>query len=131
MHTLDLPAGASVQLIATARADAGLHRWDITMRTHDGDMRGAYGSRIGDRDIHQRVDIPPQDLACRLGVTSQHATADGWADDVLSVQDDTPNALRLAFSQAGRAGAQSDDVLLSFAFTGAGERTLVIPAASA
>lgn len=122
MHILDLPAGASVRLTAAAKPDHGLHRWDVTMRAEDGDVRGAFGSRIGDQDIHQRVDIPPQAVACRLDIRSQHATADGWADDVVAIQEDTPNELRLGFSDRGRASAQPDDVLLSFAFTGADAR---------
>src|SRR5690349_12510990 len=124
MHILDLPAGASVRLTATAKPDNGLHRWDITMHGDDGDVRGAYGSRIGRNDIHQRLDIPPQAMACRLDIRSQHATADGWADDTVSIQDDTPNELRLGFRDLARTGALPDDVLLSFAFTGADERTL-------
>jgi hypothetical protein len=117
MDSLDLPAGASVRLTATARPDYGLHRWDIrVVAATGGASRAAGGARIGGRDVHQRLDIPPQDVDCRLEVSASHAAAGGWAADRGSRTDDTPDRLLIGFSDAARPGSRRDDVLLSFTF---------------
>jgi hypothetical protein len=77
--------------------------------------RLSYGSRIGERDLDQRIDIPPQDVDCRVEVRSRHAALDGWEDDRSTIQEDTPDELRIGFCNAARPGSRPDDVLLSFA----------------
>lgn len=122
MHSLDLPAGSRIRLTATARPGTDLHRWDVRLVAAGeleagGSPRLAYGSRIGVRDLDQRIDIPPQDVGCRLEIRSRHAGCEGgWQDDRCTVQDDTPSELRIGFCDAARPGALPDDVLLSFAF---------------
>jgi hypothetical protein len=121
MHSLDLPAGSRIRLTATARPGTNLHCWDIRILAAGqleagGSPRLAYGSRIGGLDLDQRIDIPPQDVGCRLEIRSRHAGREGWEDDRCTVQDDTPNELRIGFCDAAKPGALPDDVLLSFAF---------------
>jgi hypothetical protein len=121
MHSLDLPAGLQIRLTATARPGTDLHRWDVRLLAAGkleagGSPRLAYGSRIGVRDLDQRIDIPPQDVGCRLEIRSRHTGHEGWQDDRCTVQEDTPNELRIGFCDAARLGALPDDVLLSFAF---------------
>ena len=117
MTSLNLPAGAPVRLTATARPDRGLHRWDVeVLAAADGAPRLAFASQIGGRDIHQTIQIPPQDVDCRLGVQSRHKTAGGWANDTASIPDDNRDRLDVGFCEAGREGALPHDVLLSFAF---------------
>lgn len=121
MHYLDLPAGSAVRLQVSARPGVGRHRWDIRMLEAGAAGPGAvarltYGSAVGAGDCEQRVDIPSQDTDCRLEVWGRHAVVGGWKDDRCSVQDDTPDALQIGFSDRALAGAQKDDVLLSFTF---------------
>lgn len=117
MTSLELPAGAPVRLTATARPDRGLHRWNVEVITFAGAApRLTFGSQIGGRDIHQTIEIPPQDVDCRLEFRSSHRTPDGWASDTPSVSDDNPDRVVVGFCQADRPDAQPDDVLLSFAF---------------
>jgi hypothetical protein len=121
MHSLDLPAGLRIRLTATARPGTDLHRWDVRLLAAGeleagGSPRLAYGSRIGVRDLDQRIEIPPLDVGCRLEIRSRHAGRAGWQDDRCIVQEDTPNELRIGFCDAARLGALPDDVLLSFAF---------------
>lgn len=123
MHNLEIPAGSTLRLTATARPDAGRHRWSVQVRrggraATTGVTRLAFASEIGGPDRHQRIEIPPQDADCRLEVTAQHAGENGhWLDDRLTVLDDTPDQLDLGFFDARRPGAHPNDVLLSFAFT--------------
>jgi len=44
-----------------ARAGTDLHCWDVRVVAvgDDGPPRLAFGSRIGDRDRNQRIEIPP------------------------------------------------------------------------
>jgi len=118
MHRLDLPAGYRIRLIATARVGTGLHQWGMRLLTcwEDGSApRLAFGSRIGERDLDQRIDIPPQEVDCRVEIRSRHAARDGWEDDRCTIQEDTPDELRIGFCNAARPGSHPDDVLLSFA----------------
>lgn len=118
MHDLNLPAGASARFCATARPDRGEHRWDIRVfDASNAAPRLTYGSRIGGRDVDQRVEIPPQAMDCRLEIRSSHETATGWDDDRATCLDDTPDRLLIGFCDPARPGALPDDVLLSFAFS--------------
>lgn len=117
MPALVVPAGASVQVTAVARPDWSLHRWEIAVRPAAGGVaRLTFGSEIGGRDVHQRIDIPAQDVECRLEIESRHETAQGWKSDRAASQEDTPDQLSIGFCDASRSGARPDDVLLSFAF---------------
>jgi hypothetical protein len=112
-----LPAGASVRLTATARADGDLHRWDLlVLAAAGGPARLTFGSWIGGRDLHQRIDIPAQDVDCRLEIQSRHQNAQGWEDDRASPEEDTPDRLLIGFCNPSSPGARPDDVLLGFAF---------------
>lgn len=121
MHRLDLPAGSPVRLSATARIDSGPHRWAIQVFS-DADAAGAsaprlsYGSQIGGADREQRIDIPAQDVDCRLEIHSRHEIVGGWADDRCAVNEDTPALLALGFSDPGSPPSPEDDVRLSFDF---------------
>lgn len=118
MHNMDLPAGTRVRLNATAGTAVARRRWDIRVLSagaENGSARLVFGSEIGDHDRDQRVDIPPQDVDCQLEVRARHAAPGGWEDDRCTVQEDTPNELRLGFCDPSRPGSLADDVLLSFA----------------
>lgn len=118
MFSLSLPAGAPVRLTATARPDRGLHRWDVeVLAAAGGAPRLTFASQIGGRDIHQTIQIPPQDVDCRLELQSRHKTVDGWASDAPATGDDNPDRLDVGFCELGSPGARFDDVLLSFAFS--------------
>jgi hypothetical protein len=123
MRSLDLPAGSTIRLTATARPNVARHRWDMLVFTAggpgDAHPRLTFGSEIGGDDREQRIDVPAQDKDCRVEVTSRHAIAGGWKDDFLSIDQDTPALLTMAFSDSSAASAQRDDVLLSFAFAAA------------
>jgi hypothetical protein len=124
MHCLNFPAGSTIRLDATARADVGVHRWDIRVLDADAPPHGStgrltYGSQIGAGDCHQRVDIPAQDTDCRLEVCGRHAFDGGWKDDRCTVEDDTPGRLLIGFSDRALPFAHKDDVLLSFTFQNA------------
>lgn len=114
MHRLALPAGASVRLTATAKPDLTQHRWEVVVRGGDGQVRAAYGSRIGGRDIDQRVDIPARSEACSLEVAAFHAFDGAWVADHLSVEASGASEFRLGYCELTRAGSQHDDVLLAF-----------------
>lgn len=121
MHSLNLPAGSRVRLHATAGAEVGLHRWAVRVleagASRDGlDARLTYGSRIGAGDCEQRIDIPAQDVDCRIEVDASHASPAGWKDDRSSIVEDTPNCLQIGFSDRALAFARTDDVLLTFTF---------------
>lgn len=113
-----MPAGSRIRLIATARVGTGVHHWDVRLLTA-GDQGAAprliYGSHIGERDRDQRIDIPPQDVDCRVEIWSRHAAREGWEDDRCTIQEDTPDELRIGFCNAAEPGSHPDDVLLSFA----------------
>jgi hypothetical protein len=117
MHRLDLPAGHRIRLSATARVGTGLHQWDLRLTSgEEGSVTLlAFGSQIGEHDLDQRIDIPPQDVDCRVEIRSRHAARDGWKDDRCTIQEDTPDELRIGFCNAARPGSRPDDVLLSFA----------------
>jgi hypothetical protein len=121
MHSLDMPAGSTMRLTATARSDVAAHRWDIRVFAAGAGAeapRLVYGSHIGDGDRQQRVDIPAQDMDCRLEVRARHATTGGdWGDDKLTVIDDASGRLDLGFSDPSHAGAHDNDVVLSFVLT--------------
>lgn len=121
MHNLDMPAGSTIRLTATARPETDVHRWAVQVHGAGAGAttpaRVVYGAQIGGQDREQRVDIPAQDVDCRLEVRSQHALDDGeWRDDRLTVLDDTPSQLDIGFFNPARPGAHPNDVLLSFAF---------------
>lgn len=83
----------------------------------------AFGSRIGGRDLDQRIDIPPQGVDCWLDIGSRHPAREGWEEDRCTIQEDTPDAVRISFCDAAKPGARPDDVLLSFAFGAPGSRS--------
>jgi hypothetical protein len=118
MHTLDMPTGSTIRLMATARALVAGHRWEVRVLADGGAPRTArlaYGSRIGGDDREQRIDIPAQDMDCRLEVRSRHAMGNGdWQDDKLTIIHDAPGRLDLGFSDPSRLTAHENDVLLSF-----------------
>jgi hypothetical protein len=121
MHYLDLPAGSTIRLHATARPDVALHRWGVRVLEAGASGDGAtarltYGSRIGAGDCEQRVDIPAQDSDCRLEVWGSHAIPGGWKDDRCSIEEDAPDCLQIGFSDRAMVLARTDDVLLSFTF---------------
>ncbi|MBL8771926.1 MAG: hypothetical protein JNK30_11140 [Phenylobacterium sp.] len=117
-HAIDLPAGAGVRMTASARRAFGAHRWDIrVLCVATGEARASFGSHIGGADIDQRLEIPAQDVDCRLEVRSRHAvTGGGWADDDASIEEDTPDILELGFCDLARPLAAPGDVRLRFAF---------------
>lgn len=121
MHKLDMPAGSTIRLTATARYEVATHRWDVRVYVAGSGVqpaRLAYGSRIGDADRDQRIDIPAQDVDCRLEIGARHARADGgWGADELTVLDEAPGRLDLGFCDPSQPAAQDNDVLLSFALT--------------
>jgi hypothetical protein len=120
MHSLNLPAGASILLTATAQPRAGVHRWGVRVLTSATcTPRLTFGSDIGGRDCQQRVDIPAQTADCRLEIWARRATIAGWDNDRAVVTDDTPSHLQIGFSDRGVSRTQEPDVLLSFAFGGA------------
>jgi len=116
-----MPAGSTIRLLATARAEAAGHVWEVRVYAAGGGapaVRLAYGSRIGDGDRRQRIDIPAQDRDCSLEVSSRHATPDGArGDDKLTILDDAPGRLDLGFSDPSRPTAHDNDVVLSFSLT--------------
>jgi len=121
MHKLDMPAGSTIRLLATARPDLAIHRWEVRVYpagSGPDPARLAYGSRIGDGDREQRIDIPMQDVDCRLEVSARHAAQDGaWRDDKLTIIEDAQGRLDLGFSNPSRPTAHDNDVLLSFCLT--------------
>lgn len=121
-----MPAGSTIRVLASARSEVARHIWEVRVYAAGGgapSVRLAYGSRIGDGDCQQRIDIPAQDMDCRLEVTSRHTTSDGaWADDKLVILDDAPGRLDLGFSDASWARAHDNDVVLSFSLTGPTQR---------
>ncbi len=130
MHSLNLPAGSPVRLHATAGPEVGLHRWTVRVFETGAPLDGmvtrlTYGSRIGAGDCEQRVDIPAQDVDCRIEVAASHASGTGWKDDRSSIEEDSPNCLQIGFSDRTSPFDGRDDVLLSFTFerreTAAGE----------
>ena len=117
MHSIDFPAATPVRLTATARANAGVHRWDVRLvGVDDATPRLAFGSRIGGLDCEQHVDIPAQPVDCRLEISAGHAAGGGWEDDQGTISDDTPGLLQIGFCDARASQAQSEDVQLSFVF---------------
>jgi hypothetical protein len=120
MHSLNFPAGASVQLTATARPRVGIHRWGVRVITSATCApRLTFGSDIDGRDCEQHIDIPVQSADCRLEIWARRATAQGWDIDRSVVTDDTPSRLQIGFSDRGFSNTQDHDVLLNFAFAGA------------
>jgi hypothetical protein len=121
MHSVALSAGSAVRLTASAKAGTGLHRWDVRLVSAESpsprSTRAAYGSAIGAGDLHQRVDIPAHEVACTLEISADHAVAGGWAPDRCTIEQDTPNALRLGFCDPARSPPE-DDLVLTFAFPG-------------
>jgi hypothetical protein len=118
MHSLDMPAGSTMRLTATARSEVAAHRWDVRVFATGAGAeapRLVYGSHIGDGDRQQCIDIPAQDMDCRLELRARHATTSGdWADDKLTVIGQEPGRLELGFSDASQAVAHENDVMLSF-----------------
>ena len=119
MWIIDLPAGSTVRLTATARPDAGIHRWSVKVfAADDGDAgaasRAVYGAGIGGKDLRQLVDIPAQDTDCRLEVRSEHTAGDDWGDDRCVVDTRRLGAIKLGFFDPNATGAAMDDVSLSF-----------------
>lgn len=118
MHRLALPAGASARLTATAKPELSQHRWQVLVRGFDGQLHATYGSRIGGRDLDQRVDIPARPEACSLEIESFHASDDAWIVDHLSVETSDSGEFRLGYCELTRAGSRHDDVVLSFVISG-------------
>ena len=125
MYSLNLPAGCAVRLSATAKAAAPIHRWDVRVTTADVRARGStprlsYGSQIGGADREQHVDIPAQDVACRLDVGASCWSGVGWDEDSSVVSNDTPTLLELGFGGAESSPSRRQrDIQLSFQFKAA------------
>lgn len=122
MYSLELSAGSSIQLTATALVDAGIHRWNIQVFTladpeTAASPRLAYGSEIGGGDIHQRVNIPWQDANCRLDVSSRHAAGGEWRESAQVMEEISPGQFTLGFSRAAKGNGAPNDVTLTFAIT--------------
>lgn len=118
MHELALPSGLVARFNVTGRPGIGLHRWYVRIReTSSGLPRLSYGSQIGGSDLHQRVEVPPQNMDCHMSIGSTHRTKNSWADDHLSVWPIGPSETRIGFCQLLAAGSRPDDVTLSFEFT--------------
>ena len=114
-HRLNMPAGSPIRLTATARPQAGLHRWEVqVLAAADAAPRLAFGSLIGGADREQRIEIPAQDVDCRLEVSARHATSTGWGHDRSNVAEETPTELQVGFFNPDSFTARNDDVLLSF-----------------
>lgn len=119
MRNLTLPAGTSLKFTATARPGLAEHRWRVAvLSAADGASRLNFTSRIGGKDIDQRIDIPVQDIDCEVEILSQHETAQGWGDDTPSTVEDTPDFLQVGFFDPTCANSQHDDVVLSFTIAG-------------
>ena len=106
-----------IRLTATARADAGLHRWEIRL-FGAGDPAGAaprlsYGSKIGGDDRMQRIEVPAQVGEGWLEVDCRHASGDSWDDDRAFLDDCASGVVGVGFSHPE---GQAHEVLLSFAF---------------
>jgi hypothetical protein len=119
MNIIDMPAGSTIRLMATARPHAGVHRWDVRLfptpgGKADSAARPAYGSRIGGDDRQQQIDMPAQDTDCRLEISCQHRARGGWEDDCCVAEPETPGSFRLDFCDPGAPGACQDDVSLTF-----------------
>lgn len=120
MHSLNLPAGASILLTATARPKGGVHRWGVRVLTSATcTPRMTFGSDIGGRDCEQRIDIPAQTADCRVEIWAGRPAVGGWNNDRSVVTDDTPSRLQIGFSDRGASRTQEPEVLLNFAFGGA------------
>lgn len=119
MHMLNLPAGSKIRLNATTVPDRPTHRWNVRVLSADmpetSAPRLSYSSQIGGRDCEQRIEIPAQDIDCRLEVSSQRETPAGWEDDRCRTGEDTPSHLLLGFSTPAST-AETDEVMLSFTF---------------
>jgi hypothetical protein len=120
MHSLNLPAGASILLTATARPKVGVHRWGVRVLTSATcTPRMTFGSDIGGRDCEQRIDIPAQTADCRVEIWAGRPAVGGWNNDRSVITNDTPSRLQIGFSHRGASRTQEPDVLLNFAFGGA------------
>jgi hypothetical protein len=117
MQRLDVPAGSMIRLTATARADGGLHRWEIRLfgagDPADATPRLSYGSKIGGDDRMQRIEVPAQAGEGWLEADCRHAAGDGWDDDRPFLDDSAPGVVAVGFS---RPESAAHEVLLSFAF---------------
>lgn len=122
MHSLELPAGSSIGLTASARADVAIHRWDLRVISIANEQVLAFGSQIGGLEREQRVDIPAQRLDCRVEIFARHKTPTGWGDDRSVVIADTPSRLEIGFCDPGLSTGERDDISLSLAFGGVASR---------
>ncbi len=121
MYSLTMPIACPVRLIATARAGVDVHRWAVrVVAVGGGDApKLSYGSHIGGLDRDQRIDIPAQDIDCRLEVAASHWNGNGWEEDRPVVSSDTPSMLELGFDAPGASATHEPDILLSFDFKAA------------
>jgi hypothetical protein len=117
VHRLDLPARTSARFTATAQPSERVHRWEVrVLGARSGETRLTFASKIGGRDLRQAVDIPGQDVDCRVEVSSRHETAGGWIEDRPSISDDDPSRLSIGFSDQADPVGQLAEVLISFVF---------------
>ena len=119
MYRLAVPAGSKIRLSATTGRATQVRRWDVRMfpagaPAPSSTPRLSYGSRIGASDGEQRVEIPPQEIDCRLEAETSRRVGGVWEVDQPQVTCDTPSLLELGFGAAiaGEAGA----IQLSFHF---------------
>ena len=54
-------------------------------------------------------------MDCRVEIFSRHIARNGWEDDRCTIQQDTPDELRVGFCDAAKPGSHPGDVLLSLA----------------
>ena len=118
MFNLSVLAGNPVRLTATARAgSAEVHRWRVRLLAADDLAPGAtprlsFASQIGRGDREQYIEIPAQDVDCRLEVTSSRRDGAGWSEQQSTPSTDAPGLTRLGYGAL--TAASEYDVLLSF-----------------
>ena len=121
MYRLDVPAGSQIRLCATAGAGDQVRRWDVRMFAAGAPASGStprlsYGSQIGGADDQQRIEIPPQDVDCRLEVDASRRFDGVWEADQSQVTCDTPTLLELGFGASAASMGDDGSTLLSFQF---------------
>lgn len=121
MHRLEVPAGSRIRLSASAGAATQVRRWDVRMFSAgepapSSAPRLSYGSQIGGADGEQRIEIPPQDVDCRLEADASRRVGGVWEADQSQVTCDTPNLLELGFAASAASVGDDRSTLLSFHF---------------
>jgi hypothetical protein len=119
-----MPAGSQVRLNATACSAKEVRRWDVRMFAQSASAeswppRLTYGSQIGGVDRDQRVEIPAQDVDCRLEASASRRVDGFWDAEPSRVTGETPTVLELGFGASTSPAADDRSILLSFRFRAA------------